>query len=441
MSKASKGKGHTNGKISKPYQVVGGFSTDRDCHKQLTKPSDVDITGRKETEESLAEVNDLQSTLIENLPYPSMLINRGRTVIFANKAAREVGAMVGGKCWQHFAHSDYISDRDKACIKKHKGKPPDGIQCTFCLADESLNESKTTVATEIHAFGRIWDIYWIPVSKDVFLHYTLDVTEHKQAEQEKQHLMDTLADKTKEMESLLRIVSHDLRSPLVNIQGFSNELMADCQQISGIISKIEMDEQTKKTVSAIANEFIPESTKYIETNVKKMDDLLKGLSQLSKVGRVELEIEPLDMNKLMTDIIESENFRTRKLNASVEYEHLPNCLGDKSQINQVFSNLLDNALKYLDSDRDGQIKIYAKVENDRSIYCVEDNGIGIPESHKSKIFEIFHRVDPNVKVKGEGLGLTTVKQIVERQNGSIWLESEIGKGSRFFVSLPAVPFI
>ena len=142
-----------------------------------------DITERKRAEEVLAEENSIRTTLIETLPYPTMLIRRDRTVVFANRVAREVGAVVGSKCWRDFGQSEYISDEDKAYINQHKEKPPCGTHCTFCLADGVLDNSREAVAPEIQAFGRLWEIHWIPVSEDLYLHFALDITERKKAEE------------------------------------------------------------------------------------------------------------------------------------------------------------------------------------------------------------------------------------------------------------------
>jgi signal transduction histidine kinase len=168
-----------------------------------------------------------------------------------------------------------------------------------------------------------------------------------------------------------------------------------------------------------------------------MDALLTGLSKVLLIGYVALEKEQLDMNILISDIKNVIEFQIKEAGTALEISELPPCFGDKNQINQLFSNLLGNALKYLDPKRPGVIRVSGyKDESSQSVYCVEDNGIGIsPENHE-KIFGIFHQLEP-AKGKGQGLGLTIVRRIIDRHNGNIWLESVPGKGSRFFVSLPA----
>ncbi|MCX5994938.1 MAG: HAMP domain-containing sensor histidine kinase, partial [Chloroflexi bacterium] len=168
----------------------------------------------------------------------------------------------------------------------------------------------------------------------------------------------------------------------------------------------------------------------------KMDSLLSGLLRLSRLGRAALNIKQLDMNKLMAEVVASFEFQVKKSGVTIRVEELPPCYGDETQINQVFSNLLDNALKFLDADRPGMIRISGKEEEGRVTYCVEDNGIGIADKDREQIFEIFCRLDPDAGI-GEGLGLTIVRKILNRHGGKVCVESEPGKGSRFLVSLPA----
>jgi len=139
---------------------------------------------------------------------------------------------------------------------------------------------------------------------------------------------------------------------------------------------------------------------------------------------------------LIKQITGAMKFQLQDCDVSLIVDQLPNCLGDANHIMQVFTNLLTNAIKYRASDKKGQIKIYGQVEDNNSIYCVEDNGIGISPENQKKVFDIFYRVDHSHLATGEGLGLAIVAKILDRLNGKIWVESEFGKGSRFYVALP-----
>ncbi len=141
------------------------------------------------------------------------------------------------------------------------------------------------------------------------------------------------------------------------------------------------------------------------------------------------------MNRLLADIVATMDFQIKEAGVQVEVGDLPTCRGDRDQLNQLFSNLLGNALKYLDPGRPGRININGVKEKGRSVYCVSDNGIGIAREHQGKIFEIFHRLNP-AGSEGEGLGLAIVNRILDRLDGKIWVESEEGRGSSFYVSLP-----
>jgi PAS domain S-box-containing protein len=263
-----------------------------------------------------------------------------------------------------------------------------------------------------------------------------EITERKQAEQVRDRLYVELESKNKELESILYAASHDLRSPLVNIQGFSNELSRNCETIrSALLEDITADGLDKKVRVAL-EEAIPEALGFISTSGAKMDSLLSGLLRLCRLGQAVINAEWLDMNAMMAEIVGGIEYQLKEAGARVEMQSLPGCYGDASQINQVFSNLVDNAVNYLDESRSGLIRIFAKRQANRNIYCVQDNGVGIVADHQDKIFEIFHRLVPD-KGRGEGLGLTIVRRILDRHNGKIWVESQVGKGSSFFVSLPS----
>jgi len=263
-----------------------------------------------------------------------------------------------------------------------------------------------------------------------------DITERRKAEEERERLNAEIVEKNRELEHIVYVSSHDLRSPLVNIQGFSKELNYSLQELVSILQNNEISQEVRGKLAPIIETDIADSLIYIQSSILKMDSLLSGLLRLSRLGRAALNFELLDINEMVSEILKANEYRIKAAKVTVEFGDLPPCTGDSVQINQVISNLVDNALKYLDLSRPGTIKIAGRTEGGRTVYCVEDNGIGIAEEDQARIFEIFQQLNPGSS-SGEGLGLSVVKKILSRQDGRIWVESELGAGSRFFVSLPA----
>jgi signal transduction histidine kinase len=269
-------------------------------------------------------------------------------------------------------------------------------------------------------------------------------TKRDKAEAEQQRLLEELAEKNNELEQVIYVTSHDLRSPLVNLQGFSQELGYSLKELRSLINKgVPALEKTKKKISGIFEDIF-DSLKYIQSSTFKMDILLSGLLKVSRVSRMDSTFETIDMNRLIAEIANAFEFQLKEANVNLQVGKLHPCFGNELHLNQVFSNLLNNALKYLAPQRPGEIKITEKETNTNNgkqrylVYCVEDNGIGISREYHKKIFEIFSRLNPD-DTAGEGLGLTIVNKIISRHHGKVWVESEPGKGSRFFVSLPMPP--
>jgi signal transduction histidine kinase len=255
---------------------------------------------------------------------------------------------------------------------------------------------------------------------------------------ERERLFKTLEFKNKELQDIVYSASHDLRSPLVNIEGFSNILETDCDQLMELLAAQDAEQNKIDQIEALLKENIPESLKFITGSAKKMASLLDGLLQVSRVGNVEINSTSLDMDSIITTVLAAMEHQVQESNASVTVESLPSCVGDVHMVDHVLMNLLGNAVKYLDPAKEGKIKISGEVKNGMSVYCIADNGIGIAAGHQGKVFEIFHRLDPEGPASGEGLGLTIVMRVVDRLGGRVWVESEPSVGSKFFFSLPAV---
>jgi len=262
-----------------------------------------------------------------------------------------------------------------------------------------------------------------------------DVTDTKKLEAERENLIIKLAKSKKETEEFIYTVGHDLKSPLVNIQGFSNELNESIKELLKFISESEMDNDFKKSLSEKIEKEIGECMDYINISSNKMISLINGLLKLSKIGFINFNFKMIDMNNCIKEAVDLFKFKISEKKLNISIDNLPECYGDEIYINQVFSNLVDNSIKYLSPKRAGKIKISGHKGKNFSVYYVEDNGIGIPDNYKDKIFNIFFRTN-QISTTSDGLGLTIVKKIIEIHSGKIKVESVENEGTKFILHIP-----
>ena len=264
-----------------------------------------------------------------------------------------------------------------------------------------------------------------------------DVTERKRAEEQLQHYATELEQTNEEVKQFAYIVSHDLRAPLVNLKGFATELRAALAVIgSALITTLpHLDEKKQQTLTMAIQEDVPEALGFIDSSVTRMDRFINAVLKLSRLGRRELKLEPVDMNALVQATLQTLAHQIEERKASMTVDSLPEVVADRTSMEQILGNLLNNALIYLDPDRPGEIKIAAERDRDKIKFHVRDNGRGIAERDMDKVFAPFRRAGRQ-DVQGEGMGLPYVQTLVRLHGGRIWVESELGKGSTFYFTIP-----
>ena len=235
-----------------------------------------------------------------------------------------------------------------------------------------------------------------------------------------------------EIQRYAYIVSHDLRAPLVNIIGFTKELETAMTSFAPLLAPgLDRDDPAVALALRAIDEDIPEALRFIEASTARMDGLITAILNLSRLGRLPLKPEDLDLNALTMDCIASLQHRINEEGAVVAIEgRLPRIWGDRRILEQVVGNLLDNAVKYLSSDRAGRVVVRGRRVGGKVLIEIEDNGRGVAPSDQDRIFDLFRRAGKQDR-PGEGIGLAHVRALVRRLGGEIAMKSDGSTGSVF----------
>jgi signal transduction histidine kinase len=249
-----------------------------------------------------------------------------------------------------------------------------------------------------------------------------DITEQREAEAD-------LRESNDEIQRYAYIVSHDLRAPLVNVMGFTSELEETRAEVR---AALEGHPQAERIDSDLG-----EALGFIKAAVNRMEALIAAILKLSREGRRQFMPEPLDMTALLRSVADAQRHQAEAAGAVVTIApDLPSIVADRLAVEQVFGNLLDNAVKYLDSSRLGRVTVTARSAGTRGVcFTVTDNGRGIAARDHTRIFELFRRSGAQDR-PGEGIGLAHVKALVRSIGGRIDMTSKLGAGTTFSVTLP-----
>ena len=242
-----------------------------------------------------------------------------------------------------------------------------------------------------------------------------EITKRKQSEEELKNTSVELARSNAELKQFAHAASHDLQEPLRTIAGFVKLL----------------EQRYKNKLDEKADEFID----FIVEGAKRMQTIINDLLTYSQVDTSRKKIEPVDLNKLIDRALIDLQAAITENNAKVTYDLLPTVTADPVQLNRLFQNLIGNAVKFK-GNKPPVIHIAGKEKADEWIFSVRDNGIGINPQYFQRIFAIFQRLHTRAEYPGTGIGLTICKKIVEVLGGKIWVESEQGKGSIFYFTIP-----
>jgi signal transduction histidine kinase len=257
-----------------------------------------------------------------------------------------------------------------------------------------------------------------------------------------------LREANNEIQRFAYIVSHDLRSPLVNIMGFTSELeelRADIFRRIAALGRAASTSPppmvTTDTEPALEGEDrqlsqdFAEALGFIKSSIAKMDRLISAILNLTREGRREFEPVKIDTRELIEAIVTTVAHQASEAQAEIRIEPLPEIVSDRLALEQIFSNLIDNALKYLKPGVPGDISIRGRTKLGFAIFEVADNGRGIDPKDHQRIFDLFRRAGPQDK-PGQGIGLAHVRALVRRLGGTMSVQSELNHGSTFTITLP-----
>ncbi|MHC4533920.1 MAG: sensor histidine kinase [Planctomycetota bacterium] len=378
--------------------------------KKANEKLQPEIARHKQAEETLAQKENLLQMIISATRDAMISIGNDGLITLFNPAAEEMFGykkedMLGQSLnrlmpeqYRHH-HSQYLQSYFAT------GKPDGIIGSTVELPAIRSDGHEFLMEMSLSA-GSLGD-------KQFVIAVARDITERKQTELCQDELLKKVDHINKELKDFASIVSHDLKAPLRGIKTLANWIISDCSD--------KLGDQANEQMNLLLE------------RVERMYNLIEGVLQYSRAGRSLEKQAQVDLNNFVPEII---NMVVPPENITVTIENeLPVIECEETHIMQLFQNLLSNAIKYMDKPQ-GWIKVGCVEKDGFWTFSIADNGAGIEERNFERIFKIFQALPTSPDFEGTGVGLTVAKKIVELYEGSIWVESKVGKGSTFFFTLP-----
>jgi PAS domain S-box-containing protein len=353
-----------------------------------------DITDRKRMEEVLRESEEKYRTLFEESRDTIYITTQEGKFIDINQPGLELFGYTKEELMSLNVQETYANPDDRSRFQQEieqkgfvrdyevKLRKKDGTE-TDCLLTSSVSRANDGSILRYQGIIR-------------------DITERNQAEEERKRLLADLEAKNRELESFVYTISHDLKAPLVSLNGFSSVLQKEYES--------QLGEEGRHYLERI------------QANVVHMEALITSLLDLSRIGRVVGSIEEIDVGQLLREIRDRLAVRLKEAGAEfVVQEPLPTVRADRGRIYQVFANLIENAVKFRSAERALCIEVGCRQESGFYRFHVADNGIGIAPQYHEQIFTSFRKL--HQEIEGVGIGLALVKKIVEHHGGRAWVES------------------
>ena len=364
-----------------------------------------DVTLRKNYRKNLEVQKEKYGSIIANMNLGLVEVDSNGNILMVNQSFSDmVGYSTGHLIGKNFNKAVPLVDDETEELKLHNKKNKKGISDSYEIAVKVGNGEQ-----------RFWLVSGAPRYDDAgnvigSIGVHLDITDQKNLEFQKESLLRELESSNKGLQEYAHIVSHDLKSPLRSVSALATWLYDDY--------KDSLDESGRYNL------------KMMQEKIEGMDKLISGILKYSTVNYDVLDHTEVDVNEVIQEIKEiiyiPENvaIKTKK--------KLPLIKADKTKIHQLFQNFLSNAVVNIDKKK-GLVEVDCKEHSKYWEFSIKDNGVGIPKEYHEKIFQIFQSIGNNER--STGIGLSIVKKIIDRYNGKVWLESEIGEGTTFFYTL------